>query len=262
MNLEIKITFGILLPFLGTALGAVLVFFLKKNFSGRMQKALLGFASGVMIAASVWSLIIPAVELSEGYGSFAFFPAAAGFLVGVAFLLLLDILIPHLHVDAEKPEGHRTSLGRSFMLVLAVTLHNFPEGMAVGVVFAGLLSGSDAISFAGAMALSLGISIQNIPEGAIISMPLAADGFPKRKAFIYGVLSGVVEPAGALLTLLLTSLFSPILPFLLSFAAGAMIYVVVDELIPQSQMGRHSNIATISVALGFTAMMILDVALG
>ncbi len=262
MNLEIKIAFGILLPFLGTALGAFAVFFLKKDLGGHIQKGLLGFASGVMIAASVWSLIIPAVELSEGYGNFAFFPAAAGFLAGIAFLLILDLLVSRLHIEKRKKGEQKFSPGRSFMLVLAVTLHNFPEGMAVGVAFAGLLSGKGAVTFAGAMALSLGIAIQNIPEGAIISMPLSADGYGKKKSFLYGVLSGVVEPVGALLALLLTSLFSTVLPFLLSFAAGAMIYVVADDLIPQSQLEKHSYTATVGVALGFTAMMVLDVALG
>ena len=262
MNSFLQTASGIFLPFLGTAFGAAAVFVFRKSPKAVLQKALLGFASGVMIAASVWSLLIPAIESSQSYGAFSFIPAAVGFLCGVLFLLLLDTIIPHLHYDAEDPEGPRTRLGRTFMLILAVTMHNLPEGMAVGVVFAGLLNGDTAISFPSAMALSFGIALQNLPEGAIISLPLFGEGESKKKSFLYGMLSGIVEPIGALLTLALTSLVSPVLPYLLSFAAGAMLYVVVEELIPQSHEGKHSNVSTISVALGFTLMMILDVALG
>lgn len=229
----------------------------------RMQKALLGFASGVMIAASVWSLIIPAIDMSEGGKLPSFFPAAVGFLAGIAFLLLLDSIIPHLHINSDKPEGKSSShLGKSMMLILAVTLHNIPEGMAVGVVFAGAISGSAPISLAGAFALTIGIAIQNFPEGAVISMPLVSNGMSRSRAFGYSFLSGVVEPIGALITILLTAFITPALPYILSFAAGAMIYVVVEELIPEAQAGEHSNIGTIGVALGFTLMMVLDVALG
>jgi len=257
-----KIALGLLIPFLGTTAGAGMVFFMKKEMGQSLQKALLGFASGVMIAASVWSLLIPAIEMSEESGRIPWIPAVVGFLVGIFFLLLLDSLIPHLHVNADKPEGKQSKLGKSLMLVLAVTLHNIPEGMAVGVVFAGLLGGNGTITFAGALALALGIAIQNFPEGAIISMPLIGTGVTRKRAFSYGMLSGVVEPLGALLTIALTSILTPILPYILSFAAGAMIYVVVEELIPEAQAGEHSNIATIGCALGFALMMLLDVALG
>ncbi|MDD3214005.1 MAG: ZIP family metal transporter, partial [Eubacteriales bacterium] len=227
-----------------------------------LQKLLLGFASGVMIAASVWSLLIPAIEMAEASGRIAWIPAGVGFLAGIAFLLALDMMIPHLHLHADRPEGIHSKLRKSFMLVLAVTLHNIPEGMAVGVVFAGVLSGSTAVSVAGAFALSVGIAIQNIPEGAIISMPLLSGGISRKKAFLYGFLSGVVEPVGAVLTLLLTGVISSVLPYMLAFAAGAMIYVVVEELIPEAQREPHSNIGTIGAAMGFVLMMVLDVALG
>ena len=262
MSDTVKIMIGIILPLLGTSAGAAMVFLMKGEMKPALQKLLLGFASGVMIAASVWSLLIPSIEMAAEQGQTAWIPAAAGFLLGVGFLLLLDSVIPHLHVNADQPEGRHSRLGRSAMLVLAVTLHNIPEGMAVGVVFAGVASGNTAISAAGAFALAIGIAVQNFPEGAIISMPLIGSGVSRRKAFSYGVLSGIVEPIGAVLTILLTSLITPALPCILAFAAGAMIYVVVEELIPESQSGEHSNIGTIGAAAGFTLMMILDVALG
>ncbi|MCC8027762.1 MAG: ZIP family metal transporter [Clostridium sp.] len=252
---------GILIPFIGTTAGAACVFFLKGALKPRVQKAFLGFASGVMVAASVWSLLIPAMNMSEGMGKLAFVPAAVGFLLGIGFLLLLDEVTPHLHIDTEEPEGPKSSLKKSTMLVLAVTLHNIPEGMAVGVAFAGLLSENGSITMAGALALSIGIAIQNFPEGAIISLPLK-EAAGRKKAFIYGMLSGVVEPIGALIMLSLTDILGPALPYFLAFAAGAMIYVVVEELIPESSEGPHSNVATIGFALGFVVMMILDVALG
>lgn len=239
-----------------------MVFFMRKEMNEKLQKALLGFASGVMIAASVWSLLIPAIDMSEEQGGIAWIPAAAGFLMGMGFLLLLDTLTPHLHLNEDAPEGLPSNLKKTTMLVLAVTLHNIPEGMAVGVTFAGVMMGNTMMSLAGAFALSMGIAIQNFPEGAIISMPLRSEGYSKGKAFLYGAVSGVVEPLAAFGTILLTSLVVPVLPYLLSFAAGAMIYVVVEELIPESQMGKHTNIGTIGVAIGFTLMMILDVALG
>ena len=241
---------GLMIPFLGTTLGAGMVFFMKGSMNQKLEKMLLGFAAGVMIAASVWSLLIPSIEMTEQAGGIAWIPACVGFLLGMIFLLLLDSVIPHLHLDSDKPEGPKTKLGKSAMLVLAVTLHNIPEGMAVGVTFAGVLIGNT------------GIAIQNFPEGAIISMPLCSLGVSKKRAFLYGVLSGLVEPVGAMLTILLTGIIVPFLPYFLSFAAGAMIYVVVEELIPESQMGEHTNIATIGVAVGFTLMMVLDVALG
>lgn len=256
-----KILIGISIPLLGTTFGAGMVFFLKDEMKPSLQKSLLGFASGVMIAASVWSLLIPAIDMAEEAGGIAWLPAVAGFLAGVGFLLILDMLIPHLHLDSDCPEGKCSILSNSLMLILAVTLHNIPEGMAVGVVFAGMLSGGP-ISSASAFALALGIAIQNLPEGAIISMPLVGAGLSRRKAFSYGFLSGVVEPLGALFTILLTAAVMPILPYILSFAAGAMIYVVVEELIPEAQAGKHSNIGTIGAALGFSLMMLLDVALG
>ena len=262
MNDTLKIFIGLILPLAGTVLGASMVFFLKNGMKPFLQKMLLGFASGVMIAASVWSLIIPAIEMAEDSNTIAWIPAAAGFLLGMGFLLILDTIIPHLHIDSDKPEGKKTKLGKSIMLVLAVTLHNIPEGMAVGVVFAGMTAGNTVISTAGAFALAIGIAVQNFPEGAIISMPLVGTGISKKKAFSYGVISGIVEPAGAILTILVTSFITPILPYILSFAAGAMIYVVVEELIPESQSGEHSNIGTIGVAVGFALMMILDIALG
>lgn len=260
MNREIVI--GIMIPFIGTILGSGMVFLLKNEINDFVQKALLGFASGVMMAASVWSLIIPAIEMAEEQGQIPWLPAAVGFLLGISFLLVLDSIMPHLHLDKEKPEGIKANLKKSTMLVLAVTLHNIPEGMAVGVVFAGLMTGNTVISVTGAFALSIGIAIQNFPEGAIISMPLKSEGISRRRAFTYGALSGIVEPIAAAITILLTSIVVPILPYLLSFAAGAMIYVVVEELIPESQAGEHSNIGTIGVAIGFVIMMILDVALG
>lgn len=253
---------GVSLPFLGTALGSAMVFFIKGSMNRKVEKLLLGFAAGVMIAASVWSLLIPSIEMAADQGHVAWIPALVGFLLGMMFLLLLDSLIPHLHLDSEKPEGIRAHLGKSTMLVLAVTLHNIPEGMAVGVTFASVLMGDTGITMAGALALSLGIAIQNFPEGAIVSMPLCGEGISKQRAFVYGVLSGFVEPVGAILTILLTGLIVPFLPYFLSFAAGAMIYVVVEELIPESQSGKHTNIGTIGVALGFALMMVLDVALG
>ena len=252
---------GLMIPFLGTTLGAGMVF-MKGSMNQKLEKMLLGFAAGVMIAASVWSLLIPSIEMTEQAGGIAWIPACVGFLLGMIFLLLLDSVIPHLHLDSDKPEGPKTKLGKSAMLVLAVTLHNIPEGMAVGVTFAGVLIGNTGITLSGAFALALGIAIQNFPEGAIISMPLCSLGVSKKRAFLYGVLSGLVEPVGAMLTILLTGIIVPFLPYFLSFAAGAMIYVVVEELIPESQMGEHTNIATIGVAVGFTLMMVLDVALG
>ena len=253
---------GILIPFAGTTLGAACVFFLKNEIKPLVQKMLLGFASGVMIAASVWSLLIPSMDMSENMGKLAFIPAAVGFGLGVFFLLLMDRLIPHLHLGASEPEGKKCSLKKNTMLVLAVTLHNIPEGMAVGVVFAGMLAKNSDISMMGAFALSIGIAIQNFPEGAIISLPLKSEGNTRMRAFVMGTLSGIVEPIGAFLTILLASYITPVLPYLLSFAAGAMVYVVVEELIPEASEGEHSNIATIGFAVGFVVMMILDVALG
>ena len=253
---------GILIPFLGTSLGAACVFFMKKTISDMVQRALTGFAAGVMVAASVWSLLIPAMEQSAGMGKLSFVPAVAGFWIGILFLLGLDHIVPHLHVKSGQTEGPKSQLRRTTMMVLAVTLHNIPEGMAVGVVYAGYLSGSAQITAAGALALSLGIAIQNFPEGAIISMPLRAEGMKKGKAFCGGVLSGVVEPIGAVLTILAAQLVVPALPYLLSFAAGAMLYVVVEELIPEMSQGSHSNIGTLFFAVGFSVMMMLDVALG
>ena len=253
---------GIMIPFLGTTLGAACVFFMKKSLGDLVQRSLAGFAAGVMVAASIWSLLIPAIEQSENMGKLSFLPAFIGFWNGVLFLLLLDRLIPHLHVGSEQAEGPKSKLGRTTMMVLAVTLHNIPEGMAVGVVYAGFLSGNTQITAASALALSLGIAIQNFPEGAIISMPLRAEGERKNRAFLGGVLSGVVEPIGAVLTLLAAQLVIPALPYLLSFAAGAMLYVVVEELIPEMSQGRHSNLGTVFFAVGFSVMMTLDVALG
>lgn len=237
-----------------------MVFLMRNKLNKKVEKILLGFASGVMIAASIWSLIIPSIEMAEEQGKIAWIPAAIGFLLGVVFLLVLDSLIPHMHLESNKPEGVQTKLKKTTMMVLAVTLHNIPEGMAVGVTFAGALMGNTGITMAGALAI--GIAIQNFPEGAIISMPLKSEGVSKPKAFLYGALSGIVEPISAIITILLTKAIIPILPYLLSFAAGAMIYVVVEELIPESQAGEHSNIGTIGVAIGFVIMMILDVTLG
>ena len=256
---------GILIPFLGTTLGAAFALFLKNNLPTSVQRILTGFAAGIMTAASVWSLLIPALEQESDRGRLAFLPAAIGFLVGIAFLLLLDRLIPHLHMNSEEAEGlesARTKLQRTTMLVLAVTLHNIPEGMAVGVVYAGWMSGETSITALGALALSVGIAIQNFPEGAIISLPLKAEGMKKGKAFVYGVLSGAVEPIGAFLTILAAGLIIPALPYLLSFAAGAMMYVVVEELIPEMSEEPHSEIGTLLFAFGFTLMLALDVVLG
>lgn len=253
---------GIMIPFLGTAFGSACVLFMKNKLDSLLQRALTGFAAGVMVAASIWSLLIPAMERSQSMGKWAFVPAVSGFWLGILFLLLLDRSVPHLHMNSSKAEGPKSSLQKTTMLVLAVTLHNLPEGMAVGVVYAGWLSGDAGITAMGALALSLGIAIQNFPEGAIISMPLRAEGVSKGKAFFYGALSGAVEPAGAALTILAAGLVVPFLPYLLSFAAGAMVYVVVEELIPEMSEGKHSNVGTVLFAAGFSVMMALDVALG
>lgn len=253
---------GLLIPFVGTTFGAACVFLMRNNLGELVQRALTGFAAGVMVAASIWSLLLPAMEQAAEMGPWSFLPAVAGFWLGVLFLLGLDRLIPHLHRGSQEAEGLKSSLGRTTMLTLAVALHNIPEGMAVGAVYAGWLYGDSRITLAGALALSLGIAIQNFPEGAIISMPLRAEGFSKPRAFLYGTLSGAVEPVGAALTVLLAGTLIPVLPYALSFAAGAMIYVVVEELIPEMSAGRHSNVGTLLFAAGFTLMMTLDVALG
>ena len=258
----IEIVTLIMMPFLGTTIGAAFVYFLKGQMSRPLQRSLTGFAAGVMVAASVWSLIIPAMDQSAHMGKLAFIPAFVGVWAGFGFLLLLDHLIPHLHLNSQCPEGKCCNLGKSTMMVLAVALHNLPEGMAVGVVAAGWLTGNESISAAAALALSLGIALQNLPEGAIISMPLKSNGLKRSRAFAYGVASGIVEPIGAVLTILLAGLVVPVLPYLLAFAAGAMLYVVVEELIPEMSEGDHSNIGTIFFAVGFTLMMVLDVALG
>ena len=260
--MDLSVCYGIIIPFLGTSTGAACVFFMKKNMSEQLSRILTGFAAGVMVAASVWSLLIPAMEQSDGMGRLAFVPAVTGFWGGILFLLLLDHVIPHLHQHSNSAEGPKSKLQRTTMMVLAVTLHNIPEGMAVGVVYAGYLAGNAKISAAAALALSLGIAIQNFPEGAIISMPLRAEGMKKAKAFCGGVLSGIVEPIGAVLTILAAGVVIPALPYLLSFAAGAMLYVVVEELIPEMSQGKHSNIGTVFFAVGFGVMMMLDVALG
>ena len=260
MNMDIF--WGLFIPFLGTSLGAACVFFMRGEMHRGVQRGLTGFASGVMVAASIWSLLIPAIEESSDWGKMAFLPAVIGFGGGILFLLFLDHIIPHLHMGAEEAEGPRSHLARTTMLVLAVTLHNIPEGMAVGVVLAGFLSGHGDITYASAMALSIGIAIQNFPEGAIISMPLRGAGMGKMKSFVGGMLSGAVEPVGGMLTILLTSLVVPLMPYLLSFAAGAMMYVVVEELIPEMSEGEHSDIGVLTFALGFMVMMTLDVALG
>lgn len=257
--------FGLLIPFLGTMLGSACVFFMQREMNDSIQRALLGFAAGVMIAASVWSLLIPAMDMSEPMGRLAFLPALVGFALGVAFLFLLDKITPHLHAMAQNPEGPKAGvnkISRTMMLVFAVTLHNIPEGMAVGVVFASFLTGSTQISSADALALSIGIAIQNFPEGAIISMPLRSEGNRKSKSFLYGTLTGAVEPVAAVITILLTSLILPFLPYLLAFAAGAMVYVVVEELLPEASRDEKTDICTIGFALGFALMMVLDVALG
>ncbi|MBR1598451.1 MAG: ZIP family metal transporter [Lachnospiraceae bacterium] len=253
---------GLLIPFLGTSLGAFCVFFMKKDLSDHVKKILTGFAAGVMVAASIWSLIMPAMEQSEDKGKLSFMPALVGFWIGIVFLLAVDSFTPHLHISSDEVEGVKTRLNRTTMMVLAVAIHNIPEGMAVGVVFAGWMAGSSHITMMGALALSIGIAIQNFPEGAIVSMPLALEGHSKKKSFVYGVLSGAVEPLAAVLTILLSSIIIPALPYLLSFAAGAMMYVVVEELIPEMAEGEHSNVGTIAFSVGFTLMMVLDVALG
>ena len=253
---------GLLIPFLGTALGSACVFFMKREINRTVERALQGFAAGVMVAASIWSLLLPAMEQSAGMGKLSFVPTAVGFWLGILFLLLLDRSIPHQHLGSSESEGPKRKLERTTMLVLAVTIHNIPEGMAVGVVYAGFLSGNTGITAMGALSLALGIAMQNFPEGAIISMPLTAEGMSKRRAFWYGAISGAVEPIGAVLTILAAQLVVPALPYLLSFAAGAMIYVVVEELIPEMSEGKHSNIGTVLFAAGFTLMMALDVALG
>lgn len=253
---------GLLVPLLGTMIGAAFVFLMKNEMSPRLQKSLLGFASGVMVAASVWSLLIPAMNMASDMGRWAALPAAIGFLLGMAFLLCIDELTPHLHVGSSKPEGMRSHLSRTAMLALAVTIHNLPEGMAVGVVFAGVNDGAAHLSLSAALAVSIGIAIQNIPEGAIISMPMRAAGNSKWRSFLLGSLSGIVEPLGGLAVVLLASLMTPALPYLLAFAAGAMIYVVIEELIPEASEGEHSNVSTIGFAIGFVLMMMLDVVLG
>ncbi|MBE5865192.1 MAG: ZIP family metal transporter [Lachnospiraceae bacterium] len=257
-----NVAIGVLLPFLGTTAGAACVFFLRKQISPNLQRVFTGFAAGVMVAASVWSLLIPAMDMSEDMGKLGFVPALVGFLLGVFFLLLMDSFIPHLHLGSEKPEGAKSSLGKTAMLMLAVTIHNLPEGAACGAIFAGVLSGDGSVTMAGAIALSIGIAIQNFPEGAIISLPLRSEGHSRMKSFLLGALSGIVEPLGAVTAILLASVVTPILPYMLGFAAGAMIYVVVEELIPEASEGEHSNLGTISFVIGFALMMVLDVALG
>ena len=262
MDQAILIIICLSIPFLGTSLGSSMVFLMKNKIKPSIQKLLLGFAAGVMIAASVWSLLIPSIEMAGEQGKIEWISAAGGFLLGIAFLLVLDSIIPHLHLDHNQPEGVKAKLKKETMLLLAVTLHNIPEGMAVGVVLAAAVTGNVGMTITAALVLAIGIAIQNFPEGAIISMPLKTEGKSKGKAFLDGVLSGIVEPIAAIITILVTGLITPILPYLLSFAAGAMIYVVVEELIPESQEGEHSNIGTIGVAMGFVLMMILDIALG
>lgn len=256
------IFYGILIPFLGTCLGASCVFFMKQTLSSQVQKALTGFAAGVMVAASIWSLLIPAIDQGSSMGKAAVIPAFIGFWLGILFLLLLDHIVPHIHQDSDQSEGVHADFKKSTMMLLAVTLHNIPEGMAVGVVFAGFLRGNQQITATAALALALGIAIQNFPEGAIISLPLASQGIKKSRAFLGGLLSGIVEPLGAGITILLSRYISSALPYFLSFAAGAMLYVVVEELIPETSAGEHSNVGTISFAIGFSIMMVLDVVLG
>ena len=256
-----NVLIGILIPFIGTVLGAGCVYLIKDKLNNRIEKFLLGFASGVMMAASIWSLLIPAINLAEQNNQVSWIPTSIGFILGVGFLLALDYLIPHLHKDSKSQEGPKSNLKKTTMLMLSVTLHNIPEGLAVGVVFAGLLSDNNIITLAGALALSVGIALQNFPEGAIISLPLKAEGLSKNRAFVYGIVSGVVEPIAAYIAILLTGFVTPILSYFLSFAAGAMIYVVVEELIPDSHSGDHSNLSVIGVTLGFVLMMILDIAL-
>lgn len=260
--MKIEVLQGLMIPFLGTALGAGCVFFMKKSLGISLQRALTGFAAGVMTAASIWSLLIPAMDQSAHMGKFAFVPAFVGFWLGIIFLFILDKIIPHLHQNSTQAEGVKSNFGKSTMLALAVALHNLPEGMAVGAVFAGWLAGENEIALSGALVLAIGIAIQNFPEGAIISMPLRAEGMSKTRSFVYGMLSGAVEPVGAFITILLAGIMVPVLPYALSFAAGAMMYVVVEELIPEMSEGEHSNIGVLSFSLGFTLMMVLDVALG
>lgn len=255
------VLYGVLIPFFGTTLGAACVLFMRRQLNDMIQRVLTGFAAGVMVAASIWSLLLPAMEQASGMGRFAFIPAVSGFWFGILFLLILDKTIPHLHTNSDEPEGLKANLKKTTMLMLAVTLHNIPEGMAVGVVLAGWWSGNAGISMMGAIALSIGIAIQNFPEGAIISMPLRAEGMSKKSSFIYGTLSGAVEPIAAVLTILASGWVIPLLPYLLSFAAGAMMYVVVEELIPEMSSGHHSNLGTVFFALGFTVMLALDTAL-
>lgn len=257
-----EVFWGLAIPFIGTTLGAAMVFFMRNKMNSKVEKTLLGFASGVMVAASVWSLLIPSIDMAAEQKIIAWVPAVIGLMLGILFLLVLDSIIPHLHLKSDKPEGIKSKLKKTTMMVLAVTLHNIPEGMAVGVLFAGALAQNTGVTMAGAFALAIGIAIQNFPEGAIISMPLKSEGMSKPKAFLYGTLSGIVEPIGAVITILLTSAIVRVLPYLLSFAAGAMIYVVIEELIPESQNGEHSNLGTIGFAVGFAIMMVLDVALG
>ena len=259
MNLVI---IAILIPFAGTVLGSAFVFLMKKEMSSRLQKLLLGFASGVMVAASVWSLLIPSMEMSVTEGWQKIIPTSSGLLLGMGFLLLIDCITPHLHIHTDSPEGIKSRLSKTAMLSLAVTIHNLPEGMAVGVVVAGALQNNTDLSLMGAVAMSLGIAVQNIPEGAVISMPMKAAGNSKLRSFVIGSLSGAVEPLGAVLMILLSSVLSPVMPYMLSFAAGAMIYVVVEELIPETAQGEHSNLSTIGFAIGFVIMMIMDVVLG
>ena len=262
MSETVKVIIGIMIPLLGTSLGSAAVFVMRRRLNENLRKLMLGFASGVMIAAAVWSLLIPSIDMAASQGKLSWLPAAVGFLAGVGFLLILDTVIPHLHANAQKPEGPKTLLPKSTMLILAVALHNLPEGMAVGVVFAGALSGESILSSAAAFSLSLGIALQNMPEGAVISMPLREEGMSRKKAFAMGVMSGIVEPVGAVLTILLTGILTPVLPYILAFAAGAMIYVVVEELIPELHTGEHSNIGVIGASLGFVLMMVMDIALG
>lgn len=256
------IILAVMIPFIGTTVGSACVFFLKGEIGNKLQKVLMGFAAGVMVAASVWSLLIPAMDMSAHMGKLSFLPAMIGFLLGMGFLLVMDSVVPHLHLGSDEPEGKKSKLKRTTMLLFAVAIHNFPEGAACGAILAGVLTGETDVTMAGAIALSLGIAIQNVPEGAIISLPLRSEGVKKWKAFGYGALSGIVEPIGAVLAIMLASLVTPILPYMLSFAAGAMIYVVVEELIPETSEGAHSNLGTIAFAIGFALMMMLDVALG
>ena len=256
-----EVMMGLLIPFAGTSLGAAMVFFFSKQISDNLQKILTGFAAGVMVAASFWSLLQPSLESSEAMGKLSFIPAAVGFMIGIGFLLLLDEITPHMHMD-HQVEGPSSGLKRTTKLILAVTLHNIPEGMAVGVVYAGWLAGQAGVSQTAALVLALGIAIQNFPEGAIVSMPLLGEGMPKRRTFWMGVLSGAVEPVAAVITILAAGLVTPVMPYFLAFAAGAMMYVVVEELIPEMSEGLHSNIGTIAFSMGFVTMMILDVTLG